>query len=156
MSCYQRLGKNKGVPTDEHITWIVLEYPIPSSLFVKDTQTYIHFSYEKQPITCHKCGSLAHKADKCDVFRNVRPQNRDNAIDIKEFPHLNGSVSTADSASRSSLSRDSDESQPATGEAARDTSGGAAHGTTDVAAQGAIEGAVGTVPGEAQNVPGEA
>ena len=137
VSCYRRQGKYKGVPTDERIAWMIVEHPIPSSLFVKDTQTYIHFSYEKQPITCHKCGSLAHLADKCNIFKDVRPQNRENAIDIQEFPYLNGTVSTG-SESRSSLSSDLDESQPAIG----------APEAVPVEAQ--------AVPGEAQAVPGEA
>ena len=47
----------------------------------------MYFSYLQQPKTCHRCGSNFHTVNQCDIERNTKPQDRDNAInlDINEF-----------------------------------------------------------------------
>ena len=54
IDCSWRAGKYKGVPNDEKIVWMVVDDPIPSSLFITETNCNFQFSYDKQPFTCHK------------------------------------------------------------------------------------------------------
>ena len=50
-------------------------YPIPSSLYIKDSETYIYFSYLEQPKTCHKCGSELHMVNQCDIYQTTKPKD---------------------------------------------------------------------------------
>ena len=80
---YKKYGKFDNILSDERIVWMVVEFPIPSSLYIKETETYVYFSYLQQPMTCHKCGSLLHKVNQCHVFRTVKQRDRDNAVNIE-------------------------------------------------------------------------
>ena len=94
--CSKRDGKFKNIPIDQAIVWMKVLNPIPSSLWIAETQGNMFFSYEKQPRTCHKCGSLQHKANECDVFMNTLPKDRQNAVNIElyeESQEANVSVS---------------------------------------------------------------
>ena len=72
----------KNVPIDEGIAIMVVNDHIPSSLWIAETQQYMFFQYDKQPHTCHNCGSLDHKANQCNVFRNARSKDRPNAVSL--------------------------------------------------------------------------
>ena len=76
-----------------------MKIPIPSTLLVNLTGTYIYFSYPRQIRTCNRCGSLDHTAPDCPVDDRkdkdsyVRPENRENVINLqydydKEFPGM--------------------------------------------------------------------
>ena len=52
IDCSWRVGKHRGVPTDEKIVWMIVDDAIPSSLFITETQSNFQFSYDKQPINC--------------------------------------------------------------------------------------------------------
>ena len=80
--CMNRDRRFKNVRTDEAIAFMSINVPIPSSLWVRETQQYVFFHYNNQPQTCINCGSLDHKAFRCDVFRQTRPDNRSNAVNI--------------------------------------------------------------------------
>ena len=94
--------------SDERIVWMVVEFPIPSSLFIKDSETYLYFSYLQQPKTCHKCGSDLHMVNLCDVYRTMRPKDRSNAVDLDpdETPGSNRNRTASESSSSSSDSDD--------------------------------------------------
>ena len=80
--CTSRDKEFKNVPIDEAIAIMVVNDHIPSSLWIKETQQYMFFSYNKQPFTCLNCGSLEHRASACDVFRNTPSEDRANAVNI--------------------------------------------------------------------------
>ena len=78
-----------------------MKYPIPSTLLVNLTGTYIYFSYPRQIRTCNRCGSQDHTSPDCTVVDRkkkdsyIRPENRDNVINLeydydKEFPSMMG------------------------------------------------------------------
>ena len=50
-------------------------HPIPSSLFINQTETYIYVTHPKQQVTCHKCCGTGHIAKKCRA-RKIEFQNR--------------------------------------------------------------------------------
>ena len=74
--CTSRTRKHKNIPIDEAIAFMTIDTPIPSSLWIKETQQYMFFHYNQQPQTCINCGSLDHKAFNCTVYRQTRPDNR--------------------------------------------------------------------------------
>ena len=120
IDCVWKYGDYKGVPNDEKIVWMVVDEPIPSSLFISETQSYFHFRYDTQPPACLKCGSLIeHKAYLCDIARTLKPDRRDNAVNLglDVFPDtMHGSnedteVNTDNEDSRSNISSDSGSSQ---------------------------------------------
>ena len=80
--CTTREGKFKGVPTGEVIVWMTITSPIPSSLWVVESQTNMFLYYENQPLTCHTCGSVDHKAIECEVWKTTLPNERENAVNI--------------------------------------------------------------------------
>ena len=53
---YKRYGSYERVLSDERIVWMIVDFSIPSSLYITDSQTFMFFSYIEQPQTCHKCG----------------------------------------------------------------------------------------------------
>ena len=68
---------------------------IPSTLYLKLTNTYIYISYKDQTPTCNRCGKEAHSAKECphadrkNRENYKRPENRDNVFDYdKHFPKL--------------------------------------------------------------------
>lgn len=81
----KRGGKYNGTPTDEAIAWMTISTPIPSSLWIREIQNNMFFSYEKQPQTCHKCGSADHKVNQCDCGINSNPDNRANAVNLQMY-----------------------------------------------------------------------
>ena len=46
---------------------MTIEDPIPSTLFIKDTLSYITISYPNQPPSCNRCGSLTHLIRDCEA-----------------------------------------------------------------------------------------
>ena len=80
--CTEREGKFKGVPIDEAIVWMKIHHPIPSSLWIVETQTNMFFSYDSQPPSCNRCGSLYHPAKECEVCKTTHANNRENAIQL--------------------------------------------------------------------------
>ena len=112
---YKRYGSFVGILSGERIAWMVVEFPIPSSLYIKETETYINFSYLEQPMTCYKCGSGLHMGKYCDIFRTVKPKDRDNAVSL-EFSlddddaaeSLANGPDSDNEESKSTLSTDSD------------------------------------------------
>ena len=93
INCTWKSGDYKGVLNGEKIVWMVVEEPIPSSLFINETQSYFHFRYDTQTPTCLKCGSLDHKAYQCEIAKTLKPDKRHNAVNLglDEFPDtLNG------------------------------------------------------------------
>ena len=67
----------------ERFAWMpYMHTPIPSSLYIPQTKTYIYFYHEKQDRTCNRCGSLEHRAPGCDVSRSTKPQDRSNVINV--------------------------------------------------------------------------
>ena len=78
-----------------------LTTPIPSTLLVNLTGTYIYFSYPNQIRTCNRCGESDHTAPECPVNDRkhrssyVKPENRGNVINInydEDFPDTLGST----------------------------------------------------------------
>ena len=73
-----------------------LSTPIPPTLLINLTKTYIYFSYPNQIPTCNRCGSVDHAASNCPVADRtektsyVRPQERENAFQLlyTDFPDL--------------------------------------------------------------------
>ena len=126
----KKFGDYTDMLSDERIVWMVVEFPIPSSLYITDSETYIYFSYLQQPKTCHKCGSDEHMVSQCDVYRNTRPKDRENAVDLdpdetsvpnRNRPESESSSSSSDAGSgdefedsKSGLSADSDADNAAT------------------------------------------
>ena len=115
--CMSRERRYKNVRIDQAIAFMSVDSPIPSSLWIAETQNYMFFNYTNQPQTCINCGSLEHKAFRCDVFRQTRPENRPNAvhIDIEDEP-LDESMSGRQPAqnnvsSNASLSNDDDNNE---------------------------------------------
>ena len=49
------------------VAYIRLNKPIPSSLYLNQTNTYIYVRHERQPITCHRCGQADHKILNCKM-----------------------------------------------------------------------------------------
>ena len=86
--CMIRNGKLSGIMTMERIVWMVVNEPIPSSLYVNETQSFLYFEYEKQIPTCRRCGDPEHLSLECPVFKEVRPEKRDNAVslNLSDFP----------------------------------------------------------------------
>ena len=80
--CMSRTRRHRNVPTDEAIAFMSVDNPIPSSLWIIEAQQNLFFHYNNQPQTCVNCGSLDHKAYRCNTFRQTRPDNRPNAISI--------------------------------------------------------------------------
>ena len=80
---YKRYGTFDDILSDERIAWMVVEFPIPSSLYIKETETYINFSYLEQSMTCYKCGSGDHMGKNCEVFKTVKPKDRYNAVSLE-------------------------------------------------------------------------
>ena len=74
--------KHRNVPIDQALVFMSVTTPIPSTLWIIEAQQYMYFSYKQQPQTCINCGSLAHKALRCDVFKDTRPENRPNAVSV--------------------------------------------------------------------------
>ena len=112
----------KDIPTDEFIAWMTVSDPIPSSLWIAETEQYMFFSYHNQPQTCNNCGDLSHKASRCDVYRNTEPKDRSNAVNVNidledEIPEQNvtGTLSEDehdnDSASGDSAVAEDDENE---------------------------------------------
>ena len=62
----------------KRVAYIRLHKPIPSSLYLNQTKTYIYASHERQPPTCHRCGRADHKIVRC----NVHPKYWINKVDI--------------------------------------------------------------------------
>ena len=117
----KRFGDYTDMVSDERIVWMVVEFPIPSSLYIKDSETYLYFSYVQQTKTCHKCGSDEHMVDKCQIYKTTKPQERDNAVDLDPIemlsPNRNRTLSESSNSSsdsdeceesKSGLSSDSD------------------------------------------------
>ena len=77
---FKKFGDYNHVHSDERIVWMVVEFAIPSSLYIKDSETYMYFSYLQQPKTCHRCGSSFHTVEHCDVSATTRPKDRENAV----------------------------------------------------------------------------
>ena len=50
--CMCRERKYRNIPTDEAIAFMNVNNPIPSSLWIRETQQYMYFNYDKQPQTC--------------------------------------------------------------------------------------------------------
>ena len=74
-------SKYEKVKTDRAIIWMDLDSPIPSSFFIKQSQTYVYTNYDNQPPSCLKCGHYDH------IIRNCRTKEseRSNLIDLSEF-----------------------------------------------------------------------
>ena len=126
--CSKREGKFKGVPTGEAIVWMSITTPIPSSVWIVETQTNMFTSYDNQPLTCNQCGSLFHMSDDCKVWKTIRPDDRDNAVSInignenvtnasgsgaqlvpeEAVTDLNGTTESSIDSSKSKLSSESD------------------------------------------------
>ena len=49
------------------VAYIRLNKPIPSSLYLNQTNTYIYVRHERQPPTCHKCGKSDHVIANCRI-----------------------------------------------------------------------------------------
>ena len=95
-------GIFSGLMSTERIVYMrQINIPIPSTLLINLTDTYIYISYPNQERTCNRCGSLDHTAKECfvantknqDSSRNeeyIRPDRRPNAINLShvEFPNL--------------------------------------------------------------------
>ena len=64
--------------TGRMILRMELKESIPSTIYIKDTCSYIHVKYEGQPPTCHRCGSQEHKIRSCDRY----PGTGNNVIDL--------------------------------------------------------------------------
>ena len=79
---FKKFADYKDIYSDERIVWMVVEFAIPSSLFIKDSETFMYFSYLQQPKTCHRCGSSFHTVSQCDVSANTKPKDRDNAVNL--------------------------------------------------------------------------
>ena len=47
--------------------WMTLEHPIPSSLYLNQTKTFIYVLHDNQPQTCNKCGHEGHLRRDCKV-----------------------------------------------------------------------------------------
>ena len=70
--------------------------PIPSTLLLNVTGTYIYFSYPSQKRTCNRCGSSDHTAPTCNVNERedkenfIKPHKRENAfhLSLEDFPDL--------------------------------------------------------------------
>ena len=58
-------SKYEKTKTDRSIMWMDIDKPIPSSLYIKQTQTYIYIQYENQIRTCNKCGLIGHQIRDC-------------------------------------------------------------------------------------------
>lgn len=86
ITSHKKFGDYNNIVSDERIVWMVVEFGIPSSLYINDSETYIYFSYIQQPRTCHKCGSHDHTVNQCDVSRSTKPKDRENAITIYPIP----------------------------------------------------------------------
>ena len=113
ITSHKNFGDYSNIISDERIVWMVVEFSIPSSLYIKESETYIYFSYPQQTKTCHKCGDHDHKVDKCYAAKNTRPGDRDNAVslDLDHFavssPNRNRQVSESSSDSDNSDFEDS-------------------------------------------------
>ena len=96
-----------------------LNKPIPSTLLVNLTGTYIYFSYPSQIPTCNRCGSIDHSANGCPVADRserdtyIRPDERANVFHLtytaEEFPVLPGSDIKASSADETDKLREETE-----------------------------------------------
>ena len=111
----KKFGYYDSMTSDERVVWMVVEFPIPSSLFIRDSETYIYFSYLEQPKTCHKCGSEFHMVEDCNIYRTTKPKDRQNAVALDQVPTPNTDPLDNDTDSdsnfgdsRSVLSTDSD------------------------------------------------
>ena len=67
--------------TGRMILRMELKESIPSTIYIKDTCSYIHVKYEGQPPTCHRCGSQEHKIRSCDRH----PGTGNNVIDLDQL-----------------------------------------------------------------------
>ena len=74
-------SKYEKIQTDRVIAWMELDSPIPSSFFIKQSQTYVYPIYDNQPKTCMKCGRYGHIVRYC----HTRETDRSNLIDLDDF-----------------------------------------------------------------------
>ena len=99
---------------------MVIENTISSSLYIVEAQQYIYFTYDSQPRTCNRCGSLIHIAKDCDVYATTKPEDRENVVKLENLilypilprqPSSLSMVSVLDDEemSRSTLSIDSEQ-----------------------------------------------
>ena len=58
-----------------------IDYPIPSNLYIKQTQSYIYLQHDNQIQTCNKCGYDGHVFRRCET--NV--QDRINIVDLNDL-----------------------------------------------------------------------
>ena len=66
-----KCNKWNNVATDRRIVWMTLEHPIPSSLYINQTKTYIYVYHDNQPQSCNRCGQDDHFRKDCRVkFRD--------------------------------------------------------------------------------------
>ena len=49
------------------VAYIRLNKPIPCSLYLNQTNTYVYVRHERQPTTCHQCGKIDHKIATCKI-----------------------------------------------------------------------------------------
>ncbi|CAL4098363.1 unnamed protein product, partial [Meganyctiphanes norvegica] len=59
--------------------WMELNHSIPQYLFLNQTKTHLHVSYENQPFSCNNCGDKSHGAKNCQVSS---PEEYVNAVDV--------------------------------------------------------------------------
>ena len=76
ITTHKKFGYYSDTFSDERIVWMVVEFPIPSSLYLIDSETYMYFSYLQQPKTYHRCGSSLYTVNQCDVSRTTKPRDK--------------------------------------------------------------------------------
>ena len=72
---------NKLKRTSDRIFWMKLNDQMPQMLIIKDTEiSSLYVKYQKQPLSCNKCGHAGHKSFRC----NRHPDGFKNIIDIND------------------------------------------------------------------------
>ena len=82
--CTRQYGRYKGILNGERWVEMEVKRPIPSSLFIQCTRTYITLYHPKQIKTCRRCGHPDHFAKDCrkGVLKRV------NVVNDKYFPPI--------------------------------------------------------------------
>ena len=62
-----------------------IDEPIPSSLYIKQTQTYMYILYDNQTQTCNKCGHIGHQIKDC----HTSADDKLNILDLDDLIVVN-------------------------------------------------------------------